>query len=373
MPEKIQPGEALKLHPDIGSITRLKPKMVVLLLVVLAVAVAVAFSVGLRVSKRHAVDAENKADLRRGRPLESLTLLPKTYADVKAPVESPEPTIVPPDPMPMVMPELTDHSLLDEEEDKARTSGIFFGRPRQNSPQHAWTLPQPHRQFKGLTGAGDNLDQELTLGSNRLQVLRSRSGAEPYLNNPYEMPRSRYELKAGSVIPAALLTAINTDLPGDIVARVTEQVYDSATGRYLLIPQGATLYGTYDSLVANGQNRALVIWQRLIMPDGRSILLDGMAGVDKAGNSGLRDRVDYHLGKLAVSALLSTAITLGGNIARGDSPGLNHGDVIGDSIAQEASRVGRRIIDRQLDVQPTITIRAGWPLRVLVNKDLVFR
>ena len=187
---------------------------------------------------------------------------------------------------------------------------------------------------------------------------------------PYEKPRSRYELKAGSVIPAALLTAINTDLPGDIVARVTEHVYDSVTGRFLLIPQGATLYGTYDSLIANGQNRALVVWQRLIMPDGRSILLDGMAGVDEAGNGGLSDGVDYHFGKLAVGALLSTAISFGGNLARGDSPSLDHGDIIGDTVAQNASRVGQNIVDRQLDVQPTITIRAGWPLRVLVNKDM---
>ena len=370
MSEKLQAKEVLKLRPDIGSVTRLNPKMVMLLLVVLAVAVAVAFSVGLRVSKRHVVDPEKQASLRRGLPPESLTLLPKTYADVKTPVESTEAVIAPADPMPVVLPDLKDFNAFNEDEEKARTSGIFFDGPDR---QHTRQGSQTSRTVTGPPGVSYLADQEGIQSTNRRQILHSGSRLEAYLDHPYEKPRSRYELKAGSVIPAALLTAINTDLPSDIVARVTEHVYDSATGRFLLIPQGATLYGTYDSLIANGQNRALVVWQRLIMPNGRSILLDGMAGVDKAGNGGLSDRVDYHFGKLAVGALLSTALTFGGNLARGDSPGLNYGDTIGDTVAQEASRVGQRIIDQQLDVQPTITIRAGWPLRVLVNKDIVFR
>ena len=203
--------------------------------------------------------------------------------------------------------------------------------------------------------------------------LTSATAVEPYLSKPLLSPISKYELKAGSVIPAALLTAINTDLPGEVIGQVTENVYDSATGKYLLIPQGARLLGKYQSLVTNGQNRALLVWQRLIYPNGDSIVLDGMPGVDESGMAGLSDKVDYHAVKLAESVALTTALAYAGNLARDpkSSSGYGGSDVVGDSVAQQANRIGEKIIDRQLDVQPTITVRAGWPLRVLVNKDLV--
>ena len=206
--------------------------------------------------------------------------------------------------------------------------------------------------------------------------LSAAAAVEPYLRKPLVAPISRYELKAGTVIPGALVTGVNTDLPGDVIGQVTENVYDSATGRYLLVPQGSRLLGRYQALVGNGQNRALLAWQRLVYPDGRSIELEAMPGTDAAGAAGLADRVDYHLDKLAAATALSTAIAYGGNLARNRSGtsgygGYSNSDVIGDTVAQQADRVGSRIIDRQLDVQPTITVRPGWPFRVLVNKDVV--
>ncbi len=191
---------------------------------------------------------------------------------------------------------------------------------------------------------------------------------------PLLTPISKYELKAGSVIPGALVTAINTDLPGEVIGQVTENVYDSVTGNYLLIPQGSRLLGKYQSLVTNGQNRALLVWRRLIYPNGQSIVLDAMPGTDQAGQAGLADQVDYHLDKLAKATALTTAIAYAGNLARNrqsSSSGNNGQDVIGDTVAQQANRIGEKVIDRELDVQPTITIRRGWPLRVLVNKDMV--
>lgn len=204
-------------------------------------------------------------------------------------------------------------------------------------------------------------------------VTGSSGGNGVHLDKPYLHPRSPYEVQAGTVIPAALLTGINTDLPGDVLAVVTEPIYDSRTGKHLLVPQGAKLYGSYDSEISNGQNRALLVWHRLLMPNGRSIQLDRMRGTDAAGYAGVADRVDYHLKKVATGAALSTVIAYAGNLARGDSRGGGDDarDVIGDTVAQEATRVGSRIIDRQLDVQPTITIRPGWPLRVLVNQDML--
>ena len=203
--------------------------------------------------------------------------------------------------------------------------------------------------------------------------LTQGAAVEPYLSKPLLNPISKYELKAGSVIPGALLTAINTDLPGEVIGQVTENVYDTVTGNYLLIPQGSKLLGKYQSLVTNGQNRALVVWQRLIYPNGNSIVLDGMPGTDETGTAGLQDKVDYHLDKLAEATALTTALAYGGNLARNpnSSSGNNGQDVIGDTVAQQANRIGEKIIDNELDVQPTITIRQGWPLRVLVNKDMI--
>ena len=133
------------------------------------------------------------------------------------------------------------------------------------------------------------------------------------------------------------------------------------------------MLGTYQSLVTNGQNRALLVWQRLIYPNGNSIVLDGMPGTDQTGQAGLADIVDYHLDKLAEATALTTALAYAGNLARNpqSTSGNGNQDVVGDSVAQQANRIGEKIIDRQLDLQPTITIRSGWPLRVLVNKDML--
>jgi type IV secretion system protein VirB10 len=209
--------------------------------------------------------------------------------------------------------------------------------------------------------------------SDKEAFLTQAATVEPYLSKPLLNPISKYELKAGSIISGALLTAINTDLPGAVIGQVTENVYDTASGDYLLIPQGSKLLGKYQSLVSNGQNRALVVWQRLIYPNGNSIVLDGMPGTDEAGMAGLADKVDYHLDKLVESAALTTGLAYAGNLARNPNSGSgnNGNDVIGDTVAQQANRIGEKIIDKELDVQPTITVRQGWPLRVLVNKDMI--
>ncbi|HEX5230420.1 MAG TPA: TrbI/VirB10 family protein [Bryobacteraceae bacterium] len=192
--------------------------------------------------------------------------------------------------------------------------------------------------------------------------------------HPKAPPATRddvYQLQTGTVIPAALLTGINTDLPGDVLAAVTAPVYDSATGNHLLIPQGAKLYGSYDSQIAASQDRALVVWHRLLMPDGRSVDLDRMRGTDAGGYAGVADQVDYHTDKLASAAVLSGVIAYAGNLARGrQNLTVTGGDVVGDAVAQQASTIGSNIVQRQLNVQPTITVRPGWPVHVLVNRDI---
>jgi type IV secretion system protein VirB10 len=226
----------------------------------------------------------------------------------------------------------------------------------------------------GASGAGQSGGVVENHQWDKEAFLTQAAAIEPYLSKPLLAPISKYELKAGSVIPGALVTAINTDLPGEVIGQVTENIFDSATGNYLLIPQGSRLLGKYQSLVTNGQNRALLVWRRLIYPNGQSIVLDAMPGTDQTGQAGLADKVDYHLDKLAEATALTTAIAYAGNVARNrqsSSSGNNGQDVVGDTVAQQANRIGEKVVDRELDVQPTITIRQGWPLRVLVNKDMV--
>jgi type IV secretory pathway VirB10-like protein len=187
-------------------------------------------------------------------------------------------------------------------------------------------------------------------------------------------PASPYIVQAGTVIPGALITGIRSDLPGQITAQVTESVFDSPTGRLLLIPQGARLIGVYDSQVAFGQSRVLLVWTRLIMPNGRSIVLERQPGADAAGYAGLEDEVDNHWGELLKAAALSTLLAVGTELGAGSDTNSNDSAILqalrhgaGDSLNQ----TGQQVVRRNLNIQPTLTIRPGFPVRVIINRDLV--
>lgn len=190
------------------------------------------------------------------------------------------------------------------------------------------------------------------------------------LNSELMPPRSRYEIQAGQVIPAALVTALNSDLPGRVIAQVTAPVHDSVSGDHLLIPQGARLIGTYDNGANYGDQRLLLVWNRLILPNGWSIDLQGMEASDPSGASGLRDRTDNHLGRLAGAIGLSAIISVVANESE-DSEGGSLTQSVGDAAAQQAAQTGARIVDRELAVRPTLRVRAGAPVRVLVTRDIV--
>jgi type IV secretory pathway VirB10-like protein len=186
-------------------------------------------------------------------------------------------------------------------------------------------------------------------------------------------PVSSYVVQAGNIISASLITGIRSDLPGQISAQVTENVYDSPTGRFLLVPQGTRLIGIYDSQIAFGQSRVLLVWTRLIMPNGRSIVLERQPGADTAGYSGLEDEVDNHWGALFKAALLSTLLGVGSELGSTTGTGSNS-DVItalrrgsSDSLNQ----TGQKVVQQNLNIQPTLTVRPGFPVRVIVNRDLV--
>jgi len=186
-------------------------------------------------------------------------------------------------------------------------------------------------------------------------------------------PASPLVVQAGTIIPAALITGVRSDLPGQITAQVTETVYDTPSGRIRLIPQGARLIGVYDSQVAFGQSRVLLVWTRLIMPNGRSIVLERQQGADAGGYSGLEDEVDNHWTELLKAALLSTTLGVGAELGSGADSGSNT-DIIQAlrlSAANSLNQTGQQVVRRSLNIQPTLTIRSGFPVSVIVNRDLV--
>lgn len=182
-------------------------------------------------------------------------------------------------------------------------------------------------------------------------------------------PASLNVLQAGAVISAALITGIRSDLPGQITAQVTENIYDSPTGRILLIPQGTRVIGQYDNGVGFGQRRILLVWNRLIFPNGRSIVLERQPGADTQGYAGLEDGVDYHWWDLAKAAALSTLLGIGTQLATDDNDRLVR--AIRDGAQDTVNQAGQQIVQRQLQIAPTLTIRPGFPVRVIVTRDLV--
>lgn len=205
-------------------------------------------------------------------------------------------------------------------------------------------------------------------------IARASVSAPAYVAALPQPALSPYEVKAGTVIAAALITGLNSDLPGMVIAQVTEPVFDHRTGRIALIPQGARLIGKYDSQIGYGQNRMLLVWTRLIYPSGRSMDLAGMTGADATGQVGLSDRVDTHLPVLARAIGLSTLISIGGAAAQNSLARGGDNLVLQDSasgVASQASQTGQRLVERDLQRSPTLRIRPGFPVRVMVDKDLI--
>jgi type IV secretion system protein TrbI len=253
----------------------------------------------------------------------------------------------------------------EQEREAARGSRLFFGGGSQASGNAGIAGVPPAAEVAAATPAPapqsdagrkqaflERASDRRTVSGERLTGLASPS-----------------ILQAGSVIPAALITGIRSDLPGLVTAQVTQNVYDSPTGRILLIPQGSRLIGDYDADVAFGQSRILLAWNRLILPDGRSIVLERQPASDTRGFAGLQDGTDYHWGGVLKAALVSTLLGAGSELRSGDDGNLARAFRRGtqDSI----NRAGEQIVSRELNVRPSLTIRPGFPVRVLVTRDLV--
>jgi len=268
---------------------------------------------------------------------------------------------------------------------QARSASVFFQIKGQVPARRESTLPSnapPDLVRDPLTAlqadlqsfapsaqpeAGATLDAAQTA---KLAFLNAKPDASIYNAHSLQQPTSPYQLMAGTVISASLITGLNSDLPGFVIAQATEPVYDTVSGKHLLIPQGARLVGKYDARVSFGQNRALIVWQRIIRPDGSSIVIENLPATDQSGYAGLSDEVDNHTWQLVKGIALATLLNVGTELSFGD----DENDLVKalrQGFGQTTNRAASQIVERQLNVQPTIQVRPGWPLRVIVQKDLV--
>ena len=252
------------------------------------------------------------------------------------------------------------------EEEAARTSTVFF-QSRAGSPAAAGT-PVPGLAGFDMAGAA-GLSGQQTAQDKQLAFLNAPVDRRTTSSDRVMAPASPFVLQAGAVIAAALITGIRSDLPGQITAQVTENIYDSPTGRILLVPQGTRIIGQYDNNVQFGQRRVLLVWNRLIMPNGRSIVLERQPGADTQGYAGLEDGVDYHWWDLAKAAGLSTLLSIGSELAISDENRLLR--AIRSGGQDTINDAGQQIVRRQLNAAPTLTIRPGFPVRIVVTRDLV--
>lgn len=252
----------------------------------------------------------------------------------------------------------------------ARSSQIFFSQsgghgdagtappvPGSTLPLGTWPVPAPDNEPRS--------DAEKKVAYLD-RTMDTQSTSDARLVDPI----SPYTLLTGSVVPAALITGLRSDVPGQVLAQVTQDVRDSLTGRYVLIPRGARLIGQYDNSISFGQSRILLVWSRLILPNGKSLVLEKASAADSRGYAGLTDTVDNHWAAVFNAAALSTLLGMGAQ--SGDTQ--SDSDLVRalrDGGADSINRAGQRVVERQLSVQPTITIRAGMPVRVILFRDLV--
>ncbi|MBV5265081.1 TrbI/VirB10 family protein [Pinisolibacter aquiterrae] len=378
----------LRLRGERPRVTRLSRKVLIGLGGISALAIAGALVYALQ-SRSGRSGGEELYATGNHAPADGLATLPKDYAGIPKlgpalPGDLGRPILEAqgrgqPLPNPMPVPGISqDEQRRTQESEAARISRLFTQTETRNvmrEPAAGSASTGPTGEVKPVTpdlaalglapqpATPSAADRQLafvngTVDRRTVSADRLASAASPYV------------VQAGTVIPAALITGIRSDLPGQITAQVSENVHDTPTGRFLLIPQGSRLVGQYDSQVAFGQSRVLLVWTRLLLPDGQSIVLERQQGADAAGLSGLQDEVDYHWWDLAKAAALSTLLGVGTQLG---SSGTESDLVraVRNGAADSINNTGQQVVQRQLNIQPTLTIRPGFPVRVIVNRDLV--
>lgn len=386
---KVDP-ESLVLRARPAPAIRFKRGVIVAVAAATAVGIAGTAWVALKPTSLHIVAGDDEQSRVARAPSDAISALPKSYGD--APKLGPplpgdlgkpildrqrELAVGPPLPyQPGVAdPAQGGRDRKASELKTARESGLLF-QLATRQPSVATTIapaptagPGPSLDAGQPTGLPLDPDRDPNGQQRKADFIRSADKGGDI--NPYTIsaPVSPYTLAAGSVIAASLITGLRSDLPGMVTAQVTERVYDSATGRILLIPQGARLIGSYDSVVAFGQSRALVVWQRIIWPDGRSIRIENMPAADPSGYAGLSDQVSFHTWTVLKGVAISTLLGVGAELQFGGQNDLVQ--ALRQSSQQNVSRAGDQLTARNLQIQPTITIRPGAQIRLLVHRDLI--
>ncbi len=264
---------------------------------------------------------------------------------------------------------------LTQEVEAARLSKLFVSTSLQENPLAATAtaaapaLPSAVPTPSSATKSSDPTSTE-NMQDSKVAFMNGAIDHNTISPERIVKPASPYVVQAGWVIAGALITGVKSDIPGDVTAQVTEDVYDSPTGRYLLIPQGSKLFGKYNSEISFAQTRVQMVWTRIIFPNGDSIALQPLAGADTQGYSGLEDEVDNHWGALLKAAVLSTVLSVGAEAGTSDSEN-NLAQAIRQGASQSISQTGQQLVERNLNVQPTLTDRPGLPLRIIVDRDLV--
>lgn len=372
----------LRLRGERPRVTRLSRKMLIGLGAVSALAVASALGYALQTRNKQQAGQELLST--QNRPsAEGLAALPKDYTGLPRQA----PPLGPPLPGDLGKPILNAGAAPNtvvpgttsdpeaqhraQEIEAARVSRLFA--PTVQQPQSAGQLiPNTSAASAATPAATPPLDagSAQNMQDRKAAFLNASTDKRTVSPDRLEAKASPYVVQAGTVIPAALITGIRSDLPGQVTAQVTDAVYDSPSGKYLLVPQGAKLIGQYDSSVAFGQSRILLVWTRIIMPDGNSIVLERQPGADTGGYAGLEDEVDNHWGMLFKAAVLSTMLSVGAEAGTSQNEN-NLVQAIRSGASNSISQTGQQIVQRQLNIQPTLTIRPGFPVRVIVTRDLV--
>ena len=260
-----------------------------------------------------------------------------------------------------------------EENTSYKKSIISFTKEAVNNTQN--TNPQG-TVIESQNGQNNQKteDYDQNRQASKEKFLQEQRSSGFYLNSFQQSQISPYEIKVGSIIPAVLVTSINSDLPGGIIAQIRENVYDSTTGKHLLLPQGSKIYGIYDSNISYAQNRILIVWQRIVLPNGESIALENMPGVDLSGSAGLRDKTNYHSLQLLRGVVLSAVFGAGTAIVTYEKDGdNNYMSEAGRGAGENIDTIGQKMADKDLNRQPTIEIRQGNKFNILVHKDMILK
>ena len=379
LPPKVDP-ESLVLRGSPRRIARFRRELIIGIAAAGALAIAATAWIALRpASFKLAASVSGGSERQAARPPEALAAAPESYDAI--------PELGPPLPGDLGRSILTHQRRLAEEGDRPTTDpandAAAAARERALADEAAARQSAVLMPLGGRSGGADMIGTgtdsalkkpvEAVAGvPERLAVTGSvvTAGADDVSAHRIRPPASPWILSSGSIIAANLVTGLDSELPGIVIAQVSENVYDSITGRTLLIPQGARLLGRYESNMAFGQRRAFVAWQRIIWPDGSSLTLDDAPASDTAGYAGLADKVDVHSGALLRGVGLATLLGVGTELGFGsDESELVR--AVRESAQAGGARAGDRMVERTLDIPPTIRVRPGWPLRVIVHKDLV--